>query len=259
LYSQTANVLALSVYIFPAMSKILESLVKKDLEGFLDSTGVLPGSQHGFRPGRSCTTALGTAQTGWLVGLLAGKVVGVIAYDLSAAFDTVIPKLERIGVRGSALTWFADYLRGGSQCVVWNGEVSGYVKVAFGVRQGSILGPILFLISTADLTEYLGTKDSSVVYADDSNAWCIANTWAEVMCGLEVISDRFACWAKGNGLVLNASKTQVLISAGAGKDLVVNVDGKEIRAVETLELHGVQFDCRFATTPHLLHLAKATT
>jgi hypothetical protein len=154
------------------MSKILESLVKKDLEGFLDSTGVLPGSQHGFRPGRSCTTALGTAHSGWLAGLRAGKVVGVIAYDLSAAFDTVaadklIPKLERIGVLGSALTWFADYLRGGSQCVVWNGEVSGYVRVAFGVRQGSILGPILFLIHAADLTEYLGTEDSSVLYADD--------------------------------------------------------------------------------------------
>jgi hypothetical protein len=194
----------------------------------------------------------------------AGKVVGVIAYDLSAVFDTVaadklIPKLERIGVRGSALTWFADYLRGGSQCVVWNGEVCGYVWVAFGVRQGSILGPILFLIHVANLTEYLGTEDSSVVYADDSNAWCIANTWTEVKRGLEVISDRFACWAKGNGLVLNASKTQVLVCAGAGKDLVVNVNGKEIRAAETLELLGVRFDRRFATMPHLLHLAKATT
>jgi hypothetical protein len=138
---------------------------------------------------------------------------------LSAAFDTVaadklIPKLERIGVRGSALTWFADYLRGGSQCVVWNGEVSGYVRVAFGVHQGSILGPILFLIHASDLAEYLGTKDSSVVYADDSNNWCIANTWAEVKSGLEVISDRFACWAKGNGLVLNASKTSASLCWG---------------------------------------------
>jgi hypothetical protein len=91
------------VSILPAMSKILESLVKSDLEKFFSITDALPGSQHGFRTGRSCTTALGSAHSGWLGGIRAGKIVGVISYDLSAAFDTVaadklIPKLERIGV-----------------------------------------------------------------------------------------------------------------------------------------------------------------
>jgi hypothetical protein len=225
----------------------------------------LPRSQHGFCPGRSCTTALGTTHSGWLSGTRCGKVVGVAAYDLSAAFDTVaadklLPKLERIGVRGTALNWFADYLRGGSQSVERNLGVSDFVPVKFGVCQGSILGPVLFLIHVADMSKYLGgNKDSNVVYADDSNTWVIADTWPEFQSGLEDVSTRFACWARGNGLHVNAAKTQVLISAGTGKtaDLTVNVDGKTITSSETLELLGVKFDRRFTTAPQVEHLATA--
>jgi retron-type reverse transcriptase len=96
------------VSILPSMSKIMETLVKSDLEKYFTITSALPGSQHGFRPGRSCTTALGTAHSGWLSGIRSGKIVGVASYDLSAAFDTLaadklLPKLERIGVRGTTL------------------------------------------------------------------------------------------------------------------------------------------------------------
>jgi hypothetical protein len=149
-------------------------------------------------------------------------------------------------------------MRGGRQCIVWNAGVSEYVDIAFGVRQGSILGPVLFLLHVADMTEYLGCKNTTVVYADDSTAWVIADTWAEVKSVLELISARFACWAKGNGLLMNSSKTQVLVSAGAGKDLSVVVDSKEIKAGESLELLGVKFDRRFTTAPHEEHLVKAT-
>jgi hypothetical protein len=201
------------------MSKVLETLVKTDLEGFLAATGALPRSQHGFRSGRSCTTALGTAHSGWLNGVRCGNVVGVAAYDLSAAFDTVaadklVPKLKRIGVRGFALSWFVDYLRGGWQCIVWNGGVSDFVDIEYGVRQGSILGPVLFLLHVADMATYLAgpskststaltstaptstaptltageddaniDPDNIVVYADDSNVWVVHKTWAGVKKG----------------------------------------------------------------------------
>jgi hypothetical protein len=248
------------------MSKIVETLVKSDLEGFLTATDALPRSQHGFRSGRSCTTALGNAHSGWLGGVRTGKVVGVIAYDLSVAFDTVaadrlLPKLERIGVKGTALAWFTDYLCGGRQSVVWNSGIGDFVGVRFRVRQGSILGPVLFLLHVADMAEYLGgdAKNSNLVYADDSNVWVIAETWAEVKAGLETVSTRFACWAKGNGLHMNPDKTQVLASANVGKtaDLSVKVDGKTIAASETLELLGVRFDRKFTTAPHIEHLAGA--
>jgi hypothetical protein len=77
------------VSILPAMSKILETSVKADLEEHLARVNGLPGAQYGFRPKRSCTSALAHAQAGWITGAERGPVVGIMAFDLSAAFDTV--------------------------------------------------------------------------------------------------------------------------------------------------------------------------
>jgi hypothetical protein len=74
------------VSILPALSKVLESHVKGNLEDHLKKMNGLPGSQYGFQ---SCTSALAHAQAGWLSGAVKGKVVGLVAFDLSAAFDTL--------------------------------------------------------------------------------------------------------------------------------------------------------------------------
>jgi hypothetical protein len=110
------------VLILPAMSKILEKSVKADLEDHLARVNGLPGAQYGFRPKRSCTTALAHAHAGWLTGAKRGQVVGIMAFNLSAAFDTVaaeqlLPKLQSLGVSGRALAWFKSYLTGDSQQV----------------------------------------------------------------------------------------------------------------------------------------------
>jgi hypothetical protein len=96
------------VSILPALSKVLESLVKGDLEEHLKRVNGLPGSQYGFCPKRSCTLALAHAQAGWLLGAAKGKVVGLMAFDLSAAFNTVAakqlaPTLRALGITGSEL------------------------------------------------------------------------------------------------------------------------------------------------------------
>jgi hypothetical protein len=112
------------VSILPAMSKVLETLVKGDLEGHLRRVNGLPGSQYNFRPKRSCTSALSHAQAGWLSGAAKGKVVGLMAFDLSAAFDTVavdqlVPALRALGVTGRELQLFVCYMTSGRQSVVW--------------------------------------------------------------------------------------------------------------------------------------------
>jgi hypothetical protein len=148
------------ISILPALCKVLEAVVKSDLEGHLAVVDALPNSQFGFRAGRLSTAAIATSHAQWLRGSQGGNVVGILAFDLSSAFDTVdkellLPKLAAMGIAGTALKWFESYLSGRQQCVDWSGTRSGFAEVRFGVRQGSILGPILFLVLMADLPDCL--------------------------------------------------------------------------------------------------------
>jgi hypothetical protein len=175
------------VSILPALSKVIETHVKENLEDHLRKVNGLPGSLYGFRPKRSCTSALAHAQAGWLSGAAKGQVVGLMAFNLSAAFDTVAaeqlsPTLQALGVTGRELRWFLCYMTGGRQSVVWDGTVSSLINVLYGVRQGSILGPLLFIILISVMAKFLGIEEGeNVVYADDSNVWQTGNNVEEVV------------------------------------------------------------------------------
>jgi hypothetical protein len=157
-----------TVSILPALSKVMETKVKENLEDHLRKVNGLPGSQCGFRPKRSCTSALAHAQAGWLLGVAKGQVVGLMAFDLSAAFDTVAAEqlsltLQALGVTGRGLRWFLCYMTGGRQSVVWDGPVSSLINVLYGLRQGSILGPLLFFIKfPSGMAEFLGVKEEEI-------------------------------------------------------------------------------------------------
>jgi hypothetical protein len=165
-----------------------------------------------------------------------------------AAFDTVAaeqlaPTLRALGITGRELRWFLDYMSGGKQCVVWDGTVSGLVDVLYGVRQGSILGPILFSILTSGMASIIGVEeDENIVYADDSNVWQTGSTKEEVARKLTEKAALFAEYTRKMGLSMNASKTQLLFSSRAGNvtETPVEVDGSVIYPVDSIELLGVR-------------------
>jgi hypothetical protein len=253
------------VLILPAMSKVLESLVKGDLKDHLKRVNGLPGSQYGFHPKRSCTSALAHAQAGWLSGAAKGQVVGLMAFDLSAAFDTVAaeqlaPTLRTLGITGRELRWFLCYMSGGKQCVVWDGKVSSLIDVLYGVRQGSILGPILLIILTSGMAEFLGVKEEeNIVYADDSNVWQTGSNRVEVVRKHAEKAALFVEYTRRMGLSMNAAKTQLLLSLHAGNvsETTVEVDGNTIHPSDVIELLRVRFDRKLSTTPHIKSLIAA--
>ena len=150
--------------------KILEKLVFNHIEEFLVNENKLNSSQHGFRKRHSCQTQLLETVHQWTKSLDRGDSTHVIFLDFSKAFDTVphqrlLLKLDNIGIRGNLLNWITGFLEGRRQRVLVDGQKSDWVKVTSGVPQGSILGPLLFLVYVNDIGDDL--ESHTRLFADD--------------------------------------------------------------------------------------------
>jgi hypothetical protein len=140
--------------------------------------------------------------------------------------------------------------------------VGGLVNVLYGVGQGSILGPILFIILTSSMADFLGVReDENVVYADYSNIWQTWSTKEEVARKLAEKAALFVEYTRRMGLSMNAAKTQLLFSSRAGNlaNSTVEVDGSVIYPGDVIELLGVKYDRRLSTAPHVKGLSHRQT
>jgi hypothetical protein len=252
------------ISILPSLSKILETVVRDALLDWLKLQGYIPDSQFGFLPGRSGTMALACAQTDWIEAKSSGQVVGILAYDFSAAFDTIacatlLSKLKDANVTGTPLKWIKSYMSDRYQRVLWNHNLSEPLPTTHGVPQGSILGPLLFLVMIADMHRHvIGDSPNAnlMAYADDSTIYAHAKSMDLLRTDLERLSDRMITYSQDTGLVLNKDKTQLLVSSS--KKFQIKVGSSLISSSPVLKLLGVEFDRNFATTPSLKKLATAS-
>ena len=142
---------------------------------FLETYAILNNSQFGFRKMHSTYMALMTLMNRLITSLENDEYVLGIYLDFSKAFDTVdhvilLKKLAHYGIRGTALKWFEGYPNNREQYVTYNGISSSKQRIKCGVPQGSILGPLLFLVYINDLPVCLVCKHTSaILFADDTN------------------------------------------------------------------------------------------
>ncbi len=247
------------VAILPALSKVMEAAVIGPLSDYLKE--LLPNGQFGFRANRSASAAVAAAHGAWTKARASGNVVAIAAYDLSAAFDTldpamVIGKLAALGVGGSELNWFASYMSDRKQCVRYNGATSTFTSVDYGVPQGSLLGPLLFLVLVSDMPCAIGadaSKDNKVgyiSYADDLVTWA-SDKDADVAIGrLEDIARSTSSYTAANWLSLSKEKTQFMV-VGSPNPPPLNIDGVAVPPTDKLELLGICFDSKLRPDPFL--------
>jgi len=193
--------------------KIYEKVLRKKIAAFLASNDLFNKNQHGFRSGRSCLTQLIAHHDHILSLLEEGLNVDVVYLDFAKAFDKVdhnlvLKKAQAMGIDGQLLSWLQEFLQNRTQSVVVNGKVSTPRPVISGVPQGSVLGPLIFLILIADIDEdILHTLVAS--FADDTRA---TKGLKSELDAADLQNDLFRIyqWSENNNMQFNAVKFELI-------------------------------------------------
>ena len=253
------------ISILPIFSKILERLVHKRLYAFISSYNILHENQFGFRPNLSCDMALLHAYNHIVTNLdLKNHTLGIFL-DLSKAFDTIdhnilFSKLHHYGIRGIAFEWFRNYLTNRKQYVSFKGHNSTHLNISCGVPQGSILGPLLFIIYINDLI-HTSNFSNMILYADDTN---ILFSHPELNHLIDCVNNELvniSTWFKSNKLSLNTDKSNYMIfnnrfSNRTYHDLDIYIDGNHISRVSYTKFLGVIVDDCLTWNKHNVHVAN---
>ena len=164
----------------------------------------------------------------WLQSLDNGLLIGVILVDFKKAFDLVdhkilLVKLNFYNLSEDSLNWFSSYLQNRTQRVSVNNVLSDQRSILYGVPQGSILGPLLFLMFINDLPLY--TDDvSKDMYADDTTLFDVNTSKEAIQAYLQKALINLDIWCKHNGMVINSSKTKVMLVTTSQKKSKFNDD-----------------------------------
>ena len=236
---------------------------------FLKNHKLLHEKQSGFREGHSTESALILMTESWLKAINDGKFVGCLMVDFRKAFDLIdhnllLQKLRLYKCDESSLSWFTSYLSNRSQRVSMNNKCSGSERVSFGVPQGSILGPLLFLIFINDLPLTLKHLVSSTdLYADDTTIYDIQSNIQTLQQNLQNSLILLNKWCRENGMVINTDKTKVMLITSRQKlynlqndNLLLKSCGVDLKLSSNEKILGVQIEENLIWNDHFQYTSK---
>jgi hypothetical protein len=258
------------ISLLPAISKLIEKVVYDQLYKYFTENNLFYDSQYGFREAHSTELAVNELTDRILNQIDQNKLPFAVFMDLSKAFDTLdhtilLGKLRYYGVNGTALTWFSNYLSNRTQFVEINDVKSDVLKITTGVPQGSILGPILFLIYMNDI--FMSSNFFNfILFADDTTLSGIIEYSPEIpeCATIEVINtelDKVATWLSVNKLSLNIKKTKYMVFHTKHKNIkdmpksLVLCD-QEIERVNSFDFLGITIDNNMTWNHHITKISN---
>ena len=250
------------ISLLSVFSKVFEKIVVKRIISFLSKYAIISDNQFGFRPNHSTTTALLSTIIDEIYNSIDDNnfVLGIF-FDISKAFDCVnhkilLAKLFHYGIRGQLNKWFESYLHNRSQYTSVNGASSSLDSISCGVPQGSVLGPLLFIIFINDIALLKPIKSLIKMFADDTNLFITGNNLVNIEQKANVAVNLISQWMLANKLALNIDKTYFMLFQPKSKNnlvitLNINLNGIILKQVHSAKFLGVIIDDRLEWKDHI--------
>ena len=248
------------ISLLPVISKLLEKLIYFRLNDHLIKNDILNKRQFGFRKGMSTYMPLMLLQEKITRAFEFNKIVCGLYLDLRKAFDTVdidilLNKIHCYGINHNAYNILKSYLSGRMQCVQIDTVVSSFLPVETGVPQGSILGPLLFLIYINDFP-LVCNQMTTYLYADDTSIFIEGSDEREVQNTINTLMPKIEDWFAANQLSLNTDKTyyQIYTNKKTRAAISLNLVGVNIKRVKSVKYLVVFIDEDLKWHTHLSKL-----
>ena len=239
------------VSVLPCPSKVLERIVYNQLVYFSETNALLDKRQHGFRKGFSTASAIMEVTDFLYESIDNGCYVHCAFIDYSKAFDTLnhdilFVKLNNLGIGKGVLDWCKDYLSNRFQSVKLGNEKSPLLPITCGVPQGSILGPLYFIIYVNDLLEeFIGDEVGITLYADDTVLYTKGRDSKRAVQLLNRGLEKLSTWCINNKLAINVKKTKHLVLSPPHRAKEVHhvmLNGEPLDTVRNYNYLGVIID-----------------
>ena len=248
------------------ISKVLEHHIFNYLLNFCTFNQILSDSQFGFRPGRSTESALLSVTHSWLSSLDSHNSICAVFFDLRKAFDSVphrplMHTLSSIGLSPHLTSWLRSYLCNRSQQVVLSGFSSQKSHAFSGVPQGSILGPLLFIIYINSLSDIpLSPSSKLFLYADDILFSRVCNSPSDISL-IQSDINSISSWISSHHLTVNTSKTKCMFISFKPSSFFSSfpplyLNGSPLEQVSSFKYLGVLISSNLSWSPHILSICR---
>ena len=245
--------------------KILEKIIHSQITYYLDVNNILSDNQYGFRKERSTSFAIFEVLKNLYENWNENNFSGCVFIDFSRAFDSIdhtilAKKLELYGFDENSLKFMSNYMSNRVQRTTVNGHTSPPAQVTYGTAQGSILGPLIFILYVNDVFKSLNANTSIYMYADDTLLVCKAKNATDVTEKAQKALDEIVTWCEENKLTINRGKTKFMLvkHTKVSGESQIKLGNYKIGTVSTHEYLGMVIDNKLSMNDYLDAMSKKT-